>query len=122
MLRCDFIPPSYGTADRDLARDLERLETRKAADRSKIDELKELIHLRVERLKFSLLLAIRDGIAPVREAFWEIHNPISRVADSFSRPVYEITYSGDVKMLDPAAAGELPIGGARLNRFPHHFG
>ena len=39
VLRCEFIPLSYGTGDRDLARDLERLERRKTADTSKIDEL-----------------------------------------------------------------------------------
>ena len=118
VLRCEFIPPSYGTGDRDLARDLERLERRKTADTSKIDELKELIRLRIERLKFSLLLAIRDTVAPVREAFWEIHNPVSRLTDSFSRPAYEITYSGDVETIDPAAAGDFAAWWNKTDRIP----
>ena len=108
----------WHTGDCDLARDLERLERRKTADTSKIDELKELIRLRIERLKFSLLLAIRDTVAPVREAFWEIHNPVSRLTDSFSRPAYEITYSGDVETIDPAAAGDFAAWWNKTDRIP----
>ena len=118
VLRCDFIRPSYGTAEGDLARDLERLERRKDADTSRIDDLKDLIHLRIERLKFSLLLAIRDTVAPVREAFWEIDNPISHVTDSFSRPVDEITYCGDVETLDPAAASDVAAWWNKSDQIP----
>ncbi|WP_197382168.1 hypothetical protein [Mycolicibacterium mengxianglii] len=122
VLRCEYIPPPSGSAEADLARDFERLERRKHADTSDTDQVREQIRLRIERLKFSLLLAIQGKVAPVREAFWEIHNPISLVADSYSRSAEELTYTGATETLDPTTMVEFLNWWSKSDRIPPALG